>query len=199
MTCDLCDEKASVFLTQIVDGQMQKVNLCETCAQAKGVTDPTGFALADLLLGVGEEGQEKDDLELGGDDTSVSAPSIAAETADLDESTTCQSCGFTHAQFKKAGRLGCSKCYQIFGSGLDSLLKAMHKGTHHIGKVPSRHQAVVEQRDELENLRMQLEDAVTREAFEDAASLRDQILKLEAEMAQLHSEQRTNPPANITS
>jgi hypothetical protein len=29
--------------------------------------------------------------------------------------------------------------------------------------------------------------------------LRDQILKLEAEMAQLHSEQRTNPPANITS
>ena len=58
---------------------------------------------------------------------------------------------------------------------------------------------MVEQRDELENLRMQLEDAVTREAFEDAASLRDQILKLEAEMAQLHSEQRTNPPANITS
>ena len=69
MTCDLCDEKASVFLTQIVDGQMQKVNLCETCAQAKGVTDPTGFALADLLLGVGEE--EKEDLELETDDLPV--------------------------------------------------------------------------------------------------------------------------------
>ena len=198
MTCDLCDEKASVFLTQIVDGQMQKVNLCETCAQAKGVTDPTGFALADLLLGVGEE--EKEELKLESEEQDpVSAPSIAAETADLDENTTCQACGFTHAQFKKAGRLGCSRCYQIFGSGLDSLLKAMHKGTHHIGKVPKRHQAVVEQRDELENLRMQLEDAVTREAFEDAASLRDQILKLEAEMAQLDAEQATNPPANVAS
>ena len=176
---------------------MQKVNLCETCAQAKGVTDPTGFALADLLLGVGEE--EKEDLELETDDLPVSAPAVAAEFTDLDENTSCQACGFTHAQFKKAGRLGCSKCYQIFGAGLDSLLKAMHKGTHHIGKVPKRHQAVVEQRDELDNLRMQLEDAVTREAFEKAASLRDQILKLEAEMAQLAADQAANPPANVVS
>ena len=82
---------------------------------------------------------------------------------------------------------------------MDSLLKAMHKGTHHIGKVPKRHQAVVEQRDELDNLRMQLEDAVTREAFEKAASLRDQILKLEAEMAQLAADQAANPPANVVS
>ena len=197
MTCDLCDQKASVFLTQIVDGQMQKVNLCETCAQAKGVTDPTGFALADLLLGAGDE--EKEELELEGDELSVSAPTMAAETADLDENTTCQACGFTHAQFKKSGRLGCWKCYQIFGSGLDSLLKAMHKGTHHIGKVPKRHQAVVEQRDELENLRVQLEDAVTREAFEEAASLRDKILKVEAEMAQLAAKQAANPPADVVS
>lgn len=32
---------------------MQKVNLCEACSKEKGVTDPTGFALADLLLGLG--------------------------------------------------------------------------------------------------------------------------------------------------
>jgi len=32
---------------------MQKVNLCEGCSKEKGVQDPTGFALADLLLGIG--------------------------------------------------------------------------------------------------------------------------------------------------
>ncbi len=32
---------------------MQKVNLCESCSGEKGVNDPTGFALADLLLGMG--------------------------------------------------------------------------------------------------------------------------------------------------
>ena len=51
MKCDFCDTKASVFLTQLVEGQMKKVSLCETCAKERGVTDPTGFSLADLLLG----------------------------------------------------------------------------------------------------------------------------------------------------
>ena len=54
MVCDVCKtNQATVFLTQIVDGKMQKVNLCESCSKEKGVTDPTGFALADLLLGLG--------------------------------------------------------------------------------------------------------------------------------------------------
>ena len=49
MNCDVCkSNQATVFLTQIVDGKMQKVNLCESCSKEKGVTDPTGFALADL-------------------------------------------------------------------------------------------------------------------------------------------------------
>jgi hypothetical protein len=39
-----------VHLTQIVNNKVHKVDLCEECAQAKGVTDPSGFSLADLLL-----------------------------------------------------------------------------------------------------------------------------------------------------
>jgi len=54
MFCDVCKSKeATVFLTQIVEGKMQKVNLCESCSKEKGVNDPMGFALADLLLGLG--------------------------------------------------------------------------------------------------------------------------------------------------
>ncbi len=54
MVCDVCKTNtATVFLTQIVDGKMQKVNLCDACSKEKGVTDPTGFALAALLLGLG--------------------------------------------------------------------------------------------------------------------------------------------------
>jgi hypothetical protein len=51
MKCDFCDKKATVFLTQLVEGQMKKVCLCDQCAKERGVTDPTGFSLADLLLG----------------------------------------------------------------------------------------------------------------------------------------------------
>ncbi len=41
---------------------MQKVNLCDACSKEKGVQDPTGFALADLLLGIGAA----EEIEKGG-------------------------------------------------------------------------------------------------------------------------------------
>ena len=54
MLCCICKEKeATVHLTQIAGDKMQKVDLCEECAKTKGVNDPTGFSLADLLLGLG--------------------------------------------------------------------------------------------------------------------------------------------------
>ena len=54
MLCCICKEKeATVHLTQIAGDKMQKVDLCEECAKNKGVNDPTGFSLADLLLGLG--------------------------------------------------------------------------------------------------------------------------------------------------
>ena len=68
MLCDVCKcNDAAVFLTQIVDGKMQKVNLCEGCSKEKGVQDPTGFALADLLLGIGAA----EEIEKGGSEHAV--------------------------------------------------------------------------------------------------------------------------------
>ena len=53
MLCGICKEKqATVHLTQCFGDKMQKVDLCEDCARNKGVNDPTGFSLADLLLGL---------------------------------------------------------------------------------------------------------------------------------------------------
>ena len=50
MLCCICKEKqATVHLTQIAGDKMQKVDLCIDCAKTKGVNDPTGFSLIDLL------------------------------------------------------------------------------------------------------------------------------------------------------
>ena len=65
MNCDVCNENdATVYLTQIVKGEMQKVNLCEDCAKEKGVTDPTGFALADALLGMDSDQGKGESVDL---------------------------------------------------------------------------------------------------------------------------------------
>jgi protein arginine kinase activator len=160
MICDVCQDKhATVYLTQIVDGQMQKVNLCDACAKEKGVTDPTGFALADLLLGLGSD--EK--VNLPGDEL------------------TCEACGFTQSGFKKNGRLGCSACYNVFGGGLESLVKAMHKGTLHVGKVPTRYRVTKQFTDQITELKHRLKIAITDENFEEAAKLRDEIKSAEDE------------------
>ena len=160
MQCDVCQSKeATVFLTQIVDGKMQKVNLCEACSKEKGVNDPTGFALADLLLGIG------------------ASQEIEKSPAALK----CGVCGFTQADFKKTGRLGCSHCYTVFDDGIAPMLKNMHKGTAHTGKTPAKFHMTRQRGEKLKSLQDNLSKAVAAEEFEKAAELRDQIRLLEAE------------------
>lgn len=154
MNCDVCKaSQATVFLTQIVDGKMQKVNLCESCSKEKGVTDPTGFALADLLLGLGAA----QEMERGG------------------TVQKCPTCGFSQADFKKTGRLGCAACYQTFSDGLATLLKGMHKGTDHVGKVPARARQSIERETQVRALQRDLRKAVAAEDYESAAQLRDKL------------------------
>jgi protein arginine kinase activator len=158
MDCDVCkNNQATVFLTQIVEGKMQKVNLCESCSKEKGVSDPTGFALADLLLGLGAA----QEIEKGGDHQK------------------CTVCGFSQGDFKKTGRLGCAFCYETFAEGLEGLLKAMHKGTTHIGKAPENFMLTRKREAEMKTLQRDLQKAVSEEDYESAAQIRDQIKQLE--------------------
>jgi protein arginine kinase activator len=154
---------AKVHLTQIVGEKIQKVDLCEECAKQKGVNDPATFSLADLLLGLG------------------ASQEIATTGGDIK----CPNCGFTQADFKKAGRLGCSQCYATFAEGLEGLLKSMHKGTKHLGKVPLSLRQSRDLVDRLKNLQKRLDKAVTAEDFEQAASLRDEIKMTKDQMDQL--------------
>jgi len=162
MKCQFCNEPATVHLTQIVGGKMQKIDLCEKCAKEKGVADPTGFSLADMLLGLGAAEQMK-------------GTSVASELV-------CQQCGFTQPDFKKTGRLGCALCYDTFGEGLTSILKDMHKGTSHKGKVPTRLARNQIYESQIKELRKNLHQAIADEKYEEAAQLRDQINQIEVQL-----------------
>ena len=165
MLCNICKEKeATVHLTQIAGEKVQKVDLCEECAKHKGVNDPTGFSLADLLLGIGAS-QEFEQATGGAD-------------------VKCPRCGFTQADFKKSGRLGCSDCYTTFAEGLESLLKTMHKGTRHTGKAPQALQQSRDIAERLKTLQKKLAKAVADEDFEQAAALRDEIKQMNSRVTQ---------------
>ena len=147
-----------MHLTEIVNGQMKKIDLCEKCAKEKGVTDPQGFALADLLLGLG----------------------ASSEMDSAGPELECSTCGFTQVDFKKTGRLGCSTCYTVFSEPLEGMLKQMHKGTQHIGKVPKALRAQLDITKQQDQLNEQLQKAIEMENYEEAARLRDHLKELES-------------------
>lgn len=162
MNCDFCGNPAKVFFTQLVDGQMKKICMCEPCAEERGVTNPTGFSLTDLLHGGVAVSAE----------TAPQAPRVQAS------GKACPNCGFTLEELHKVRRFGCSECYGAFADEVAQIVRGMHKGSSHIGKVPEGLVAMQVLRQRMDELQTRLGQAVTSEQYEEAAGLRDEIRKL---------------------
>ena len=150
--CSLCEKIATVHLTQIVNNQIQKIDLCESCASKKGISDSEGYTLAEMLSGT---------------------------KAISDEHTVkCSTCNLDLLQFKKSGRFGCKDCYEIFENILEPILIEMHPGTHHSGKLPTNSIRNTDYLYKVDKLKDLLTEAIGNEAYEDAAKLRDQLEEL---------------------
>ena len=177
MLCDICGKNpATVHLTEIIDEQMNELHLCEECARTKSSAMEQQFGLSDLLAGMVDFEQKNKEEGI---------PAVK-----------CPACGLTYADFKKIGRLGCGQCYNVFRQYLAPLLKRIHGSSQHVGKNPVRRakpvktgaaapagapSAASKRKTGLQELKMQLAKAIEKEAFEEAAALRDQIKKISSE------------------
>jgi len=173
MTCDICGKKkATVHLTEIVDGQMSEMHLCEECARQKSTQMEQQFGLADLLAGLSDTGK------------------AAAVKEGEKNGLKCSRCGLPYEDFRKFGRLGCSGCYMSFKEHLAGLLRKIHGSNKYMGKTPSGYQenqtaALPESgvallpSDDLSELKKQLHAAIAAEDFEKAAQIRDKIRNME--------------------
>ena len=160
MTCQQCNKKtATVHLTEIVGNDKKEVHLCEECAREKGIGIKTQFSMSDLISGL------------------INAP-VGKELARLSK-ITCPECGIRYIDFHSSGRLGCSNDYKIFNKELMQLVERVHGSTRHVGKVPPNVGREVVKESRLLKLRKALRDAIDREAYEEAAAIRDEIKKIE--------------------
>lgn len=159
MKCDSCEEKATVFYTQIAEGKLKKFVLCEGCAQEKGITNPDGLLMAEQVL-----------------DHTLSVPE--AEVISLETSSECSTCGFGIGNYQKVGRLGCPDCYEAFGKEIESRIPTLHKGQTHLGYSPAGLMAKQARKEKLGNLKERLSKAIDSENYEEAARLRDELEQL---------------------
>ncbi len=161
MQCDICGtKKATVHLTEIIDEQISELHLCEDCAREKSVQMEQQFGLADLLAGLTDFSKQAKDVEK--------------------VKVKCNNCGLTYDDFRKLGRLGCSECYESFREYLGALLKKIHGSNQHLGKSPIRLPKADKSKTEtIQDLRNQLQRAISAENFEEAARLRDKIHEME--------------------
>ncbi|VGO12851.1 Protein-arginine kinase activator protein [Pontiella desulfatans] len=159
MKCECCHEaEATIHLTQVIDGEVKKLNLCQVCAQKNGIDLNSPISITDVLLGLGQPGQPKTDL------------------SEFDLS--CGRCQMTRAEFKKRARLGCPECYNAFMGELSALTQAMHHSRQHVGKIPARQGNEARITAQVAALQKDIETAIAKEEYEVAANLRDKIRAL---------------------
>lgn len=169
MLCDRCQERpAEVHFTQIVNNVKKQMNLCSTCAsalQAESLGVASQLNLHDFLAGL-----------LNQHFTGSSVKSNAMPQVH------CEKCGFSEAQVAKSGLFGCSNCYSRFGERVRPLLKRIHGGSTHTGKVPQRTGGTALITKEIRLLKNQLQEVIKKEEFEKAADIRDHIKELEQKL-----------------
>ncbi len=101
----------------------------------------------------------------------------------------CPGCGRHRKEFEASGRFGCPTCFETFADGLPRMLRRMHRGGEHLGKIPSfalSADLLVQRRAAA--LR-EMELAIRTERYEDAAVLRDRISWLDGKIDELQREE----------
>jgi len=157
MKCQKCPNAATLHITEIIsEDHVEELHLCEVCAH-KYLSEPQPKASSKSPVSPSlEEGEE---------------PAGAGRECDL--------CGIKFVDFRNTGRLGCPHDYEVFRDELVQLLENIHGETRHVGKAPRRLPQSKQTQAELMQLRKQLLVAVNKEAYEEAARLRDCIRRLE--------------------
>lgn len=174
MLCEKCKKRtATVFYNENINGKMRSYSFCGECAaklKEKGeIQDITS-----MIGSFADPFAELHDNLFGGFFGMPTLRSVSSEKK-------CPICASAYSDIIKEGRVGCPECYLAFSDELTPTIRSVHGTTMHTGAVPSRYRAQKARAEQLKRLKKELQDSISREDFERAAALRDEIKKLDAQ------------------
>ena len=149
MLCDDCGKKpATIFFKEVLPEKVVELHLCESCAQKRGLLMTKKMSPIEILQKLLKERNAKD------------------------EKVICPVCYLSLAEFKRVGRFGCSNCVRAFKPHIKNLVKQIHQSDKHVGRKP---QPGDKKGFEILKLLEELKKALTQEAYEEAAKIRDKL------------------------
>lgn len=163
MLCQNCGKnEATTHIKQIINGDMAESHLCAECANHLGYTDIfPGFGLNLSEFFGGFLGDMMPGLAQGG------------------SAQRCKKCGCSFDDIVREGKLGCADCYRTFYDKLLPSFQRIHGKVHHSGKAAAAKPVQESVESKIERLRGEMNGAVSKQDFELAAKLRDEIKALE--------------------
>lgn len=166
MLCQHCKSKeANTHVKSVVNGEYKEYMLCSDCAKEMGYTSLWSDINSDFHSILG----------------SFFSNALPAHS----QTTRCKTCGSSYHDIAKSGHVGCANCYDVFLAELMPSIRRIHGNTTHCGKTPSfrskddAQSHKPDNTDMIEELKLQLNSAVSEQNFELAAELRDKIKELE--------------------
>ena len=167
LKCQICEKNnATIHFTKIINGHVEEKHLCDLCAKdSKDLELNFDFPFSFQKLFTGLMG-------------------IKQEEEIKTEEITCE-CGLTNKRLTEVGRFGCAKCYDTFKDDIEPLIKGIHGHNRHEGKIPKGISEKVLNKKVMKSLQSELKEAISKENFEQAAIIRDEINELKSQIEDL--------------
>lgn len=171
MLCDKCkNNNATVFFRENVNGKETKYALCRECADK---LEKEGKLSLNYEFPFDSFFSESDSLNnLFG---SLFAPTFNVGSKKQLDKKKCSLCASTFDELISGGKVGCSKCYEIFAEELAPTIVRIHGNSKHSGRAPVKLRDKLDLKIRLQSLEKQMKEAIKSQEFERAAVIRDEI------------------------
>jgi len=151
MLCEICGkEEGRIKYTKVINGEKIEFYICEKCAKEKG------------FLSLIAESEKDETLK---------------ENKDI-HTIECSFCRKKWIDIERDGKFGCPQCYSTFRPFISKLLAELNGGEKHKGKIPIVDKQILFLKRKIRETKMALDDAIDKEEYELAATLRDKIKSL---------------------
>jgi protein arginine kinase activator len=183
MLCDNCGKnEVEVLIRQVIDEEVKNLSLCRACAEKMGFMPLIPSITISFSIGESPPKQRK-----------IRKAQTKRREQPAESSMRCPTCGSDISSFRETGILGCPDCYESFRVPLGVFLhKTQGAESHWVasdafrkigvtsGEINHKMDVVVkeEKNGNIAKLRLELNEAISREDYERAAQLRDILAPL---------------------